>query len=90
MNAAAAFLFEDDSGIMSEVETASTTRLRRAGKERTPTQSNYVPLRPRTSPGRKSFSIGNGCSTMVEQSSLYQEVVGSNPSKFSVMLLLVK
>jgi hypothetical protein len=52
MNSAAAYLFEDDSGIMSEVETASTTRFRRASKERsTLPQSGYVPVQPRTSPG---------------------------------------
>jgi hypothetical protein len=58
MNSAAAYLFEDDSGIMSEVETASTTRFRRSHKERSSLpQSGYVPAQPRTSPGKNKFIL---------------------------------
>ena len=70
MNNAAAYLFEDDSGIMSEVETSSTTRFRRTGKERVSLQhQGYVPAQPRTSPGNflnKSLSFFSKKFIMVE------------------------
>ncbi len=52
MNVTQGYLFEDDSGIMSEVETSSTSKFKRSSKERAShPPSNYMHAQPRTSPG---------------------------------------
>lgn len=53
MNVTQGYLFEDDSGIMSEVETSSTSKFKRSSKERAShPPANYMHPQPRTSPGK--------------------------------------